>query len=104
MNLKSKIVVGIGLTIVLTVFIWLLWPLFGSKVETQTPKGFDSLNGVLSSLKKEVEELRGEVKRIDELRAGDFIELKNDLQKIKKFTPSTRAAYLDSLFRANHVK
>ena len=104
MSLRSKIGVGIGLTIVLIVFIWLLWPLFGSKAVAPTPKGFDSLNGVLSGLKKEVEELRGEVKRIDELRAGDFIELKNDLQKIKRFTPSTRAAYLDSLFRANHVK
>jgi peptidoglycan hydrolase CwlO-like protein len=102
-NLKLILIWTLSL-VALASIIFVLSPLFSKKVETIRNPQIDSLGAVISEIKARNEELSKQIIYLDGQLTENYAKLQNDLNKIKRFTPVSRAKYLDSLFTVNNVK
>lgn len=89
---------------VLAFALYALSPLFKQKVEAPRNPQIDSLGAVIVEIQAQNKELSKQIVYLDQQITENYATLKNDLAKIKRFTPVTRAKYLDSLFAVHHVK
>jgi len=69
----------------------------------QSEARFDSLQKLFDAKALSIDSSSVAVQKRDSLNKITIAYYKNELNKIKKFTPSTRINYIDSLFLADYV-
>ncbi len=104
MSRNLKIALCVVSLVALLALIYVLSPLFNKKVETIRNPQIDSLGAVISEIKAKNDELSKQIIYLDGQLTENYAKLQNDLAKIKRFTPTSRKSYLDSLFFANSIK